>query len=204
MRLIRILLMAVAIAASGAPGATAQAPEGDASTPPTWRIDTSHSELSFHIRHLLSRVRGSFGEWSGTIVADPADLSTGSVAVEISTSTIDTNNGRRDADLRSENFFHAEAHPTITFRSSSVETDGERIRLAGELTIRGVTRPVVLEGDYLGSMRDGQGRERIGFEAETTIDRHEFGISWNRVVEGGNLLGDEVKIVIAVQAVRQG
>lgn len=204
MKSIRILLMAATIAASGAQGAAAQAPEADASTPATWRIDTSHSELSFQIRHLLSRVRGSFGEWSGTIVADPANLSTGSVVVEISTRTIDTNNARRDADLRSDDFFDAEAHPTITFRSSSVETDGERIRLLGDLTIRGVTRPVVLEGDYLGSMRDGQGRERIGFEAEATIDRHDFGISWNRVVEGVNLLGDEVKIVIAVQAVRQG
>jgi polyisoprenoid-binding protein YceI len=203
MKLMRILLIGATLPAMAAQGAVAQGVSDDGSGPSTWRIDTSHSELTFQIRHLVSRVRGSFGEWRGTIVAYPADPTTGSVAVDITTSSIDTNNARRDADLRSDDFFDAEAHPTITFRSSSVERAGDRIRVLGELTMRGITRPVVLEGEYLGSMRDAQGRERIGFEAETTIDRHEFGVSWNRLVEGGNLLGDDVRIVIAVQAVRQ-
>lgn len=192
-------IMALALMA---PRAEGQAP-GPAAAAPTWRIDTSHSELTFQVRHLLSRVRGSFGEWTGAIVVDPANLSEGSVSVDITTGTIDTNNARRDADLRGANFFDAEAHPTITFRSTSVEASGTSIRVHGDLTMRGITRPVVLEGEFLGTMRDGQGRERIGFEAEATIDRKEFGITWNRVVEGGNLLGDEVTIVIAVQAVRQ-
>lgn len=171
--------------------------------PATWRIDTSHSELTFHIRHMLSRVRGSFGEWGGTITVDPSDLTAGAVAVDIQSGTIDTNNENRDDDLRGEEFFDSESHPVITFRSSSVEQVGNgRIRVHGRLSMRGVTRPVTLEGEYVGRMRDARGRERIGFQAETTIDRHAYGITWNRLVEGGNLLGDEVTIVIAVQAVR--
>lgn len=204
MKVRRILVLALMLLTVPATGAAAQteSPSG-AHDLPRWRIDASHSELSFQIRHLVSRVRGSFGEWSGTIAADPADLTTASVSVDIAAGTIDTNNDSRDSDLRGPEFFDAEAHPTITFRSRAVEVDGTRIRVLGELTIRGITRPVVLEGEYLGSVRDGRGRQRIGFEAEGTIDRHAFGITWNRVVEGGNLLGDDVKIVVAVQAVRQ-
>lgn len=197
----RGMMLAVALVMLSAPRLEAQA--ATAAGAPVWRIDTGHSELTFQIRHLLSRVRGSFGEWSGTITVDPANLAGGSVEVDVTTESIDTNNSRRDADLRSDNFFDAESHPTITFRSTRVESAGTSLRVHGDLTMRGVTRPVVLEGEVIGTMRDGQGRERIGFEAETTIDRHDFGITWNRAVEGGNLLGDEVTIVIAVQAVRQ-
>jgi polyisoprenoid-binding protein YceI len=175
---------------------------GDAALP-VWRIDASHSDLTFRIRHLVSRVSGTFGEWGGEIMVDPDQLASGSVEVEIAASTIDTNNDRRDGDLRGGDFFDAANHPTITFRGRSLEVQGQRIRVAGDLTIRGVTRPVVLEGEYLGIVRDARGRERIGFEAEAVIDRHDFGISWNRLVEGGNLLGDEVTITVAVQAIRQ-
>lgn len=166
-----------------------------------WTIDATHSELTFRIRHLVSRVRGGFDRWNGTIVADPGRLGNGSVQVAIETASIDTRNERRDTHLRSDDFFSAEAHPQITFRSRKVEQQGENLRIHGDLTMRGVTKPVVLEGTYLGITKDAQGKRRMGFEAETTINRHDFGVSWNRAVESGALLGDEVEISIVVAAV---
>jgi polyisoprenoid-binding protein YceI len=198
-----VMLTLAAGEAAGQSVAPEHPTDSDDAARPVWRIDTSHSDLTFRIRHLVSRVSGTFGEWGGEIKVDPDRLGSGSVEVEIAASTIDTNNERRDGDLRGGDFFDAANHPTITFRGRSLEVQGERIRVAGDLTIRGVTRPVVLEGEYLGIVRDARGRERIGFEAETVIDRHDFGISWNRLVEGGKLLGDEVRISMAVQAIRQ-
>jgi polyisoprenoid-binding protein YceI len=179
------------------------AASGGAGGAATWQIDVAHSELTFRVRHLVSRVRGHFRDWQGTIVADPNNLTGGSVQVEIRTASIDTNHERRDNHLRSNDFFDAERHPAITFRSSRVELNGERIRVHGDLTMRGVTRPVVLEGTYLGISREPSGRERMGFEAQTTVNRHDYNVSWNRAAEGGGLvLGDEVTISIVVAAVR--
>ncbi|MGI9181338.1 MAG: YceI family protein, partial [Longimicrobiaceae bacterium] len=170
----------------------------------TWQIDRAHSELTFRVRHLVSRVRGSFDDWSGSVVADPNSLANGSVQVAIKTASIDTNHERRDNHLRSDDFFDAASHPEITFRSNRVEVNGESIRIHGDLTMRGVTRPVVLEGSYLGTTRDGQGRQRMGFEAETRVNRQDFGVSWNNMAEGGGVvLGDEVTISIVVAAVQQ-
>ncbi|MBB4637374.1 YceI family protein [Longimicrobium terrae] len=171
--------------------------------PVTWRIDASHSELSFRIRHLVSRVNGGFNQWSGTIVADPASLAGGSVQVDIQTASIDTNNERRDTHLKSADFFDAPNHPVITFRSTRVTMDGRDLRVAGNLTIRGTTKPVVLTGRML-EVAGAPGRRRIGFEAQTTINRMDYGVSWNRAAEGGGVtLGDEVTINIAVEAVEQ-
>ena len=192
---------AVMAAAAVAPASRAEAALSAA--PVRWQIDATHSELTFRIRHLVSRVNGSFNTWSGTIVADPASLGGGSVNVEIQTASIDTNNERRDTHLKSADFFDAAAHPTITFRSTRVETRGEDLRVHGNLTIRGVTRPVVLEGRML-EVAGAPGRRRIGFEAETRINRMDYGVSWNRAAEGGGaVLGDEVTISIAVEAVEQ-
>lgn len=200
----RPLLAALLVAALAAPAA-AQAPAGAAapagSGATTWRIDPTHSELTFQIRHLVSRVRGTFGRWEGTITADAQRLDGGQVEVAIETASIDTNNERRDNHLRTADFFEADVHPTITFRSTRVEVQGEQLRVHGDLTIRGVTRPVVLEGEFLGTTRDAQGRQRMGFEAETTINRHDYGVAWNRAVEGSNMLGDEVRIQVVVAAV---
>jgi polyisoprenoid-binding protein YceI len=204
------LVIAVAALVIGTPGtlpaqqpaAPATAGAGDAPTAATtWRIDTSHSELTFRIRHLLTRVRGSFREWNGTLTGEPEDWSRGGVAVAIRTASIDTNNERRDNHLRSDDFFAADAHPEIAFRSARVERAGDRIHIHGDLTIRDVTRPVVLEGEYLGSTTDGQGRRRVAFEAETTVNRQDYGVSWNRAEAGGLLLGDDVAITIMIQAV---
>ena len=169
----------------------------------TWKIDPTHSELTFSIRHMVSRVRGQFDEWSGMIIADPNDWSTATVEVVAQTSSVDTNNERRDADLRSENHFDADANPTVTFRSTKVTRfAGDSIAVAGNLTIHGITRAVVLRGHFNG-MTGGAGKRRAGFEAETTVNRQDFNMTWNRIVEGTAMLGDEVKIEIDIAAVEQ-
>ena len=170
---------------------------------PIWKIDASHSQLTFSIRHLVSRVRGQFGTWSGTITADPADWSTASVEVSAEASTIDTNNERRDADLRSPDHFDVIANPRVTFRSNRITRfAGDSLTAAGDLTIRGVTRPVVFRGQFNGIM-GAPGKRRAGFQAATVVNRKDFNMVWNRAVEGGNLLGDEVTIELDVAAVEQ-
>lgn len=196
------LLLVPALLLGGVPG---PAPAPAAAAPPvTWQIDATHSELSFRIRHLVSRVNGTFGQWSGTIVADPARLAGGSVSVDIQTASIDTRNERRDTHLRSADFFDAPNHPTITFRSTRVEAgrDGA-VKVHGNLTIRGVTKPVVLDGRFL-EVAGAPGRRRIGFEATTRVNRMDFGVAWNRAAEGGGVvLGDDVDISIAIEAVER-
>lgn len=149
-------------------------------------------------------MHGSFNDWNGTLVGEPGNLAGGSVNVAIKTASIDTNNERRDNHLRSDEFLDAANHPTITFRSKKVEVKGEDLRVMGDLTIRGVTKLVVLEGKYTGMAPGPQGKPRIGFEASTKINRQNFGVAWNRAAEGGGvMLGDEVEIAIVVAAVRQ-
>ena len=173
-------------------------------TPVVWQIDAGHSDISFRIRHFMSRVRGTFKQWEGSITGDSANWADASVTVTIQTGSIDTGNERRDNDLRSDNFFDAANHPTITFTSTRVEARGNELTITGDLSIRGVTRPVVLTGQFLGSQATGQGRARVGFEATTTIDRTVFGVTWNRALEGGGvMLGDEVEIDLAVEATRR-
>ena len=174
--------------------------------PATWRIDLAHSELSFRIRHLVSRVRGTFREWSGTITADTANLAAGSVEVTIRTASIFTDNERRDAHLRTGDFFAADSFPTITFTSTGVERTGNDLRVTGNLTMRGVTRPVTLTGTYNGVQDMGsQGGARMGVELRARINRLDYKVRWNRAAEGGGvILGDDVEIDITVAAVRQG
>lgn len=203
-RLFPILVFAPAllVAQASRPEQTSKA-AAPVSTPSTWKVDPTHSELSFSIRHMVSRVRGQFDTWTGTIIADPNDWNTASVEVVAQTSTIDTNNERRDEDLRSPNHFDAEANPTVTFKSTKVTRyAGDSVQVAGNLTIHGVTKPVVLRGHFNG-MTGAPGKRRAGFEAETTINRQDFNMTWNRIVEGISMLGDEVKIEIDIAAVEQ-
>ncbi len=181
----------VGLAAQAAPAA-----------PPTWSIDVAHSEVNFRIRHFMSRVSGTFTDWSGTIQADPANWGRGSVTATINVASIDTRQERRDADLRSARFFNVDSFPTITFVSTSVTQQGDSLTIAGDLTMRGVTRPVVLRGMVLGVM-PGE-RPRAGFEVTTTVNRLDYGVVYNRVLEGGGtMLGDEVEIRINIEALRQ-
>lgn len=198
-------LGAALLAPTAASAQSAPAPAAPRAGAGVYAIDASHSELNFRIRHLVSRVNGTFREWKGTITApDPDRWETASIEVVIQTASIDTKNQRRDDHLRTSDFFLADEHPQITFRSTRIERSGEQARIHGNLTMRGVTRPVVLEGTFLGSTRTAQGKTRVGFEAETTVNRLDYGVAWNRAAEGGGLtLGDEVTIAITVAAVEQ-
>jgi polyisoprenoid-binding protein YceI len=176
-------------------------PPARAVVPATWTIDPVHSDISFRIRHFVSKVRGDFNDWDGTITGDPADWSTASVEVHIRTGSVNTKNERRDNDLRSQRFFAADSFPEITFRSTKIEVTGSDLTISGDLTMRGVTRSVVLKGEYLGLAPGKNGADKVGFEAATTINRLDYGVSYNRVVEGGGtFLGDDVEITLEIEA----
>ena len=183
-------------------GAALVAGDTVTSTPVAWTVDPAHSEVSFRVRHLTGRVRGHFKEFSTSLMADPAQLTTGSVTVEVKTASVSTENEKRDTHLRGPDFFDVEKFPVMTFKSTKVEANGKDIALSGDLTIRGVTRPVVLKGTFNGKVVDPWGKERLGFEVSTTIDRRDFGLVWNKLVEGSSLVGDEVTIDIAIEAVK--
>ena len=185
--------------------AAAAGPVRVAADPVTWTIDTVHSEVSFRIRHLVSKVPGTFTSWHGTIVADPTNWNGGSVDVRIAAGSITTKNEKRDAHLRSADFFAADSFPEITFKSRSVEVTGSAITVAGDLTMRGVTKPVVLTGEFGGITGPPEPRkQRIGFSVATKLNRLDYGVKYNRAVEGGGmLLGDDVDITINIEAVRQ-
>ncbi len=194
------VLLSAALAATLAVPAPRRAPADSVS----WKIDVTHSELTFRVRHLVSRVPGTFKEWSGTITADPANWNAGAVTVTIQAASVDTKNDRRDTHLRSPDFFDAATYPTLTFRSTSVTVKDGQVTLAGDLTIRDVTKPVTLTGEFLGLTGEGPGKQRAGFHVGTTINRLDYGLKWNRAVEGGGLLlGDDVQIDIFIEAVRQ-
>lgn len=172
----------------------------------TWSIDPVHSQVDFGVRHMMiSTVRGTFGELEGTIHLDEDDLTNSSVEVSIDAASIDTRNEDRDTHLRSGDFLNVEEHPTLRFKSRSVEPAGDGFVVQGDLTIRGVTREVTLEAEELGRGTDPWGNPRVGFRADTRINRKDFGLTWNQALEtGGVLVGDEVKISLEVQAIPAG
>ncbi len=168
----------------------------------TLEIDRSHSEVAFEVRHLLSKVRGRFTDFAGTIAFDREGRQDSRVDVVIQAGSISTSEPDRDKHLRSADFFDVERFPTLTFRSTSVTPRGDdRYDIAGDLTIHGVTRPVTLSASFLGSARDPWGNEKFGFEAALTINRKDYGLNWNAALEtGGFLVSDEVKIALDIQA----
>jgi len=170
----------------------------------TWTIDPSHSEVSFKVRHLgISKTRGRFGSFRGDIVvADQPEDSR--VAVEIDAASIDTKDEGRDTHLRSGDFFDADSFPTLTFVTTGVEAQGDRWVVTGDLTIRGVTRPVVLDTEIVGLVTDPWGNDRVGFQASAEVNREDFGLTWNAALEtGGLLVGKTVQIDLEVEAVLQ-
>lgn len=168
----------------------------------TWAIDPSHSEISFQVRHLMvSKVRGSFTGFSGAVIVDE---NSAKVAVEIDPATINTRDEGRDQHVRSGDFFDVENHPKWSFSSTAVAVNGNDITVTGDLTMRGVTKSVVLEGEFLGTNTDPWGNTKAGFEASTTVNRKDFGIEWNAPLEtGGVLVGEDVKISLEIQAALQ-
>ncbi len=170
-----------------------------------YQIDKSHSMVEFVSRHLMvTKVRGRFTEFSGAITVGETPEES-SVGVTIDAVSVDTGDEKRDAHLRSADFLDVENHPTLEFRSTDVEVvDDERLRVTGDLTIRGVTRPVELTVEFDGVALSPWGQEVIAFTARTEFDREDFGMTWNQALEtGGVLVGKKVSIEISVQAVRQ-
>jgi polyisoprenoid-binding protein YceI len=171
-----------------------------------WNIDPSHSAIHFSVRHMVvSKTRGRFTKWNGQISFDPDHPEASSVQVTIEPASLDTADAQRDTHLRSADFFDVDKYPQASFKSTKVQDiGGDKLRITGDLTIRGVTRPVTLEGLYEGSGKDPWGGERAGFSASTSIDRREFGLQWNKALEtGGVLVGDKVELTIEVEAVKQ-
>jgi polyisoprenoid-binding protein YceI len=171
-----------------------------------WQIDSSHSGIQFTVRHLvIAKVRGQFSRWTGALEAPGGDFARGSLDVVIDASSIVTGVADRDAHLRSADFFDVERYPDITFKSTSVtQASPDRLHVAGALMIKGVTRDVVLDVEVLGQAKDPWGNERAAFSATTSIDRREFSLTWNQVLEaGGVMVGDRIDIAIDIEAVRQ-
>ena len=176
-----------------------------AGTSTTWQLDPAHSHVEFSVKHLMiARVKGRFADVTGTVElgADPA---ASTVDVVIDAASIDTREAKRDAHLRSADFFDVERFPTIAFRSREVRpTGGGEFSVVGDLTIRDVTREVTLEATEEGRGTDPWGGERAGFSATAQIDRRDFGLTWNQALEaGGVLVGNEIRIALEVELVKQ-
>jgi polyisoprenoid-binding protein YceI len=168
----------------------------------TYEIDRSHSTVGFQVRHIFTMVGGSFQDFSGTLRVDRAKPESSSVEFTIKAASIFTNDAKRDDHLRSADFFDVASHETITFKSRSVKpAGGDVYHVTGDLTMRGTTREVTLPVTFLGEAKDPWGNEKKGFQLETTLNRKDYGINWNRALDqGGVLVGDEVKVQISVQA----
>jgi polyisoprenoid-binding protein YceI len=169
-----------------------------------WDFDNAHSSVEFTVRHMLvSKVRGRFTKWRGAFKLDEQDIARSSVDVENDVASVDTHEPQRDAHLRSGDFFEADKHPHITFKSKRVAENGKgRLTVTGDLTIRGTTREVTLDVERGGIVaKDPWGKRRAGFTATTTINRRDFGVSFNQVLDQGGLaLGEDVAIAIEIEA----
>ncbi|MGE5413960.1 MAG: YceI family protein [Syntrophomonadaceae bacterium] len=171
----------------------------------TYAVDKGHSSVEFRIRHFASKVNGRFSDFEGSIQADPAKPEASSVSFTIKTASIDTNNGNRDNDLRSPNFFDAAKFPEISFKSSKMTATGkDQYAVTGTLTMHGVSKEVTLPVTYLGAMKDPRGNERASFELNTKLNRKDFGIDWNKTLDsGGLMLSDDVDVTIDLETIRK-
>jgi polyisoprenoid-binding protein YceI len=195
-RAILSLAFAPALAAAQQP-----APQAPSPLPPNgWRVDMNHSAVTFRVRHLgITWVNGKFGGWSAELVFDPANPTAATVTARIPMASVSTENERRDADIKA-NYFVVDSFPEMTFVSRRVEPAGEgHLRVTGDLTLRGITKPVVLETEVSGPLTGSRGK-RIAFSATTTIDRRDFGILRNGMMEGAQIVGNDIRITIDVEA----
>ena len=171
-----------------------------------WVLDATHSELGFKIKHLMiTNVSGSFKNFQGEVETEGEDFSTAQINVTVDMTSISTNNEQRDEHLRNSDFFEVEKHPELTFKSTRIEkVDSDTFTLYGELTLKGITKPVKLNVEYNGVTKDPWGGERAGFVITGKINRSDWGVNFNGVLEtGGLMLGEEVKINSEVQLVKQ-
>jgi polyisoprenoid-binding protein YceI len=191
-------VLALALALTAAPLFAADAPAGEIYT-----IDKSHSSTQFKVRHMMANVTGRFGDFDAAINLDRAKPANSSVEFTIQATSIDTGNEGRDKHLRTADFFDVEKFPTITFKSTSIKASGAKdvYDVTGNLTMHGVTKQVTLPVTFLGFGKDGRGTPKVGFEIETTVNRKDYGIVWNKTLdEGGVLLGEDVKVSINIEA----
>ena len=168
----------------------------------TFQIDKAHSEATFQVRHLISKVRGRFSDFDGTIDFYKARTEQSQVIVTIRAASIDTGVADRDKHLRSDDFFAVDKYPTLTFVSTTIAPKGgNRYEVTGDLTMRGVTKSIVLPIEFLGAATDPWGNQKVAFEGEVTLNRKDYGLNWNAALEaGGFLVGDHVKISLSIQA----
>lgn len=189
----KTLLAAALIATSAIPAIPARAD--------VYTIDKGHSDVSFQVRHLVTQVRGNFNDYQGTINLDPANLEKSSVDFKIKADSIDTNLPDRDKHLKGEEFFYTEKYPEIAFKSKSIKkADKDTYNVTGTLTMRGVSKEVILPVTFLGTVKDPWGNEKAGFATDLTINRKDYGINWNAALDnGGVVLSDDVKISINLE-----
>jgi polyisoprenoid-binding protein YceI len=169
----------------------------------SWNVDNAHTSLEFSARHMMvSTVKGHFKDFAGEVELDPSDLTRSKARAEIQAASLDTREEKRDAHLRSADFFDVEKFPVITYQSGKIESRGEnRFRVQGDLTIKGVTRPIELDVEFLGMSTSPYGFRVAGFEASASLSRKDFDLNWNMALEtGGFLVGDEIKIRIDAEA----
>ena len=167
-------------------------------------IDSSHSSVGFVARHaMITKVRGAFATFSGEGVFNGSDPASSNVNVTIDVASIDTRSEDRDGHLRSADFFDIEKYPNITFTSTKVEaTSDDEVEVTGDLTIKGITQSVTIPFEYTGSSKDPFGNQRFGFEGEATVNRKDFGLSWNAALEtGGVLVSEKIKLVFEISAI---
>jgi polyisoprenoid-binding protein YceI len=172
----------------------------------TYKIDVDHSDIMFKVKHLMiSTATGIFKKFDATVETEKDDFTNAKVFFEADVNSIDTKNEQRDTHLKSDDFFNAEQFPKLTFKSTSIEKEGEgEYKLKGDLTIRDITKPITLDVDYNGSTKDPWGFERAGFEVTGKINRKEYGLKWSAVTEAGGLVVDDiVKLVMNVEFVKQ-
>lgn len=194
------ILAAAALSVSGASPSFAE--------PVEYQIDPAHTQIIFKVRHLgISNVTGRFDVFEGSYAFDPDNAASSRVEATISAASVNTNEADRDKHLRSDDFLNVEKHPNITFKSKSVTKDpgdSDDYTIVGDLTINGVTKEVELDAEYGGHTTDPWGNERTAFEAETKINRKDFGLTWNKTLDaGGFVVGDEVKITLEVEGIHK-
>ena len=170
----------------------------------TWQIDKAHSDIHFTVRHMvITKVRGRFLRWDGTLALDEQDLAKSRIEVAIESASISTNDEKRDGHLKSADFLDVEKFPKVTFKSTKVApAGGDKLKVTGDLTIRDVTKSITLEVEKLGKAKDPWGNNKIAFNGRVVIQREEFGAKWNQALEtGGVLVGKDVEIDLELQAV---
>jgi polyisoprenoid-binding protein YceI len=201
-RTLGLALAAIALVTLGALAADTPAP---AAAGATYNVDAVHSSVGFKVRHLVGKVPGNFKEFSGTIVGDPKDPTNASITLTIKAASITTDNEGRDKHLNSPDFFDTAKYPEITFKSAKITAKGgDQYEVAGTFTMHGVSKEIVVPVFFGGTAKDPWGNERAGFSVDMTLNRQDYGIKFNKVLDqGGTLLGDDVAISIEIEAVKK-